>query len=321
MFDIIKGAFGKGIVVNHHYYPIKHHYIPQFLIRPFCNEHGTLLYYDLKTHKTTERKPEEIFMERYLYKDVVNNPDDPVLLEKEFSKLESEAARIIKKLSNEDDVVILCEEEEKLRIFLAIMGLRSKRALDQFWDEDSFDYYVKYQQNGDFSDFWKRNLEGILKCSSIKEIINSPEIDQPIKLFMFRDLVGLTGIYTMLVERRGNEDFLLSDCYPLVIEGSSENGLKFQEYMIFPISPKRAIMLVANGIQYVSKAASGFDGEFFKRPILSRDGKNLRIRINKIYEKDVHWINDLILDNACEGVVIQSENTRFLQRSDQTWNR
>ena len=70
-----------------------------------------------------------------------------------------------------------------------------------------------------------------------------------------------------------------------------------------------------------SQAASGFDGEFFKRPILSRDGKNLRIRINKIYERNVHWINDLILDNACEGVVIQSENTRFLQRSDQTWNR
>ena len=307
--------------MNHHYYPIKHHYIPQFLIRPFCNEHGTLLYYDLKTHKTTERKPEEIFMERYLYKDVVNNPDDPVLLEKEFSKLESEAARIIKKLSSEDDVVILCEEEEKLRIFLAIMGLRSKRALDQFCDEDSADYYVKYQKNEDFSDFWKRNLEGLVRCTSIKEIMHSTEIDQPIKLFMLRDLVGLTGIYTMLVERRGNEDFLLSDCYPLVIEGSSENGVKVQEYMIFPISPKRAIMLVSDGIQYASLGASGFDRTFFKQPILSRDGKSLRIRINKIYERDVHWINELILENACEGVVIQSENTRFLQRSDQTWNR
>lgn len=300
--------------MNHQHYPIKHHYIPQFLIRPFCNEKGTLLYYDLKTNRTYERKPEEIFMERNLYKDVVNNPGDPVQLEKEFSKLESEAARIIKRLSEEVDVVISCEEEEKLRIFLAIMGLRSRRALDQFWDENSADYYVKYQKDGDFSDFWKRNLEGLVKCSSVREIKNSKEIDKPIKLFMLRDLEGLTGIYTMLVERRGDEDFLLSDCYPLVIEGSSEIGLKLQEYMIFPVSPKRAIMLVADGIEYASQAASGFDRKFFKRPVLSRDGKSLRIRMNRIYEIDVRWINDLIIENSYEGVVIQKENFRLVSK-------
>lgn len=298
-----------------HPIPIKHHYIPQFLIRPFCSDKGTILYYDINTKSTSERKPEEIFMERNLYRDFINNPDDPVQLEKDFSKLESDASCIIKRLSEDDDVVILKEEEERLRIFFAIMGLRSKRALDQFLDEDSSDFYGKYQKDGDFSDFWKRNLEGIVECSSIKEIMNSTKIDQPIKLFMFRDLVGLTnGIYTMLVERRGNEDFLLSDCYPLVIEGSSEDGLKVPEYMFFPISPKRAILLFARGIEYASKAASGFDGKFFKNPSLSNDGKKLRIRKNYIYEPDMRWINDLIFENACEGVVLQKVDYRDCQK-------
>ena len=67
---------------------------------------------DKATGIVTERKPEEIFMIRDLYRDTINNPDNPVQIENDLARFECEVARTIKKLHLEGDIIISCDEEE-----------------------------------------------------------------------------------------------------------------------------------------------------------------------------------------------------------------
>jgi hypothetical protein len=270
------------------------------------------MYYDNATGMVSEKRPEDIFVVKNLYRDTINNSDNPAQIENNLSRFEGEASKIIKKLHSDGEIIISCEEEEKLKIFLAIMGFRSQNVHQTFSqnDEDYRNYYSFFQEDGNLTDFWKRNLGELVKCRSINEVMNNHNIDDPIRLFILRDTIGLSGTYLMLIERRGAKDFLLSDCYPLVIEGTAANGLKLQECFIFPISPMRAIMLVYRGVEYASKSAVGFDNDFFKEPIMLRDGKNLSIRISKIYEPSVTWINKMIIDNTSAGIVFQEKNSR-----------
>ena len=120
-----------------------------------------------------------------------------------------------------------------------------------------------------------------------------------------RDTYGLYGMYFMLLERRGSEDFVISDCYPSVVEGIADNGLKLQMYMIYPISPKKAILFVSNGVEAAPSSVSGFDSKFYQRPKLARERKAIKIVEKKIYENDVKRFNKIAIDNAEEGIVIQ----------------
>ena len=63
---------------------VRHHYIPQFILRSFCGDNGYLSYFDISQQRIVEKKTEEVFMARNLYRDTVNNPDDPVKIEKDL---------------------------------------------------------------------------------------------------------------------------------------------------------------------------------------------------------------------------------------------
>lgn len=79
--------------------PHNHHYIPQFIIKNFGvnkMEIHTLNYYDVKRKKALIVRPEEIFAHNDLYWDDINNVEDPVKIEKDFAKYESEIANIVK---------------------------------------------------------------------------------------------------------------------------------------------------------------------------------------------------------------------------------
>jgi hypothetical protein len=123
---------------------------------------------------------------------------------------------------------------------------------------------------------------------------------------MMRDVVGIFGLYFIPVERRGNEEFLIGDCYPAVFQGEAKDGiLKLNLYSVFPISPTRALFLTANGVEAAPLGVSGFPKGFFKKPKLSRDRKTLTFRFQKIYEQDVKMINDTMFENAIEGVAFR----------------
>ncbi len=97
---------------------------------------------------------------------------------------------------------------------------------------------------------------------------------------------------------------MLSDCYPAVFEGSSDDGvIRLNMYSVYPISDSKALMLVANGVEAAPQSVSGFKKSFFRRPYYSREGRILTFRYQKLYEPDVRRINDTIFLNASEGVV------------------
>ena len=251
-------------------------------------------------------------MKRNLYRDMINNPEDCTKIEKDLSRFENEAAPLIKRFLAEDveEVTLSLEEDEKLKLFFAIMSFRGDSAIKAFGEsasKENKDFYLLYQKDGNLNDFWKRNLGELVNCRSLAEVSRNPKIDDPIKLFIMRDTFGIGGLYFIPVERRGNEEFLISDCYPAVFQGISGNGeLKVPLYYVFPISPTRALFLVAKGIKSAPLSVAWFKKEFFKEPSYTQDRKHFSYRFRKIYEDDVKMINDTMFENAITGVAFRN---------------
>lgn len=296
--------------------PIKHHYIPQFILRNFCFDGGNHLYYfDKKTSEIYQRKTSEIFMVRNLYRDNINNPDEPVKIERDIARFESEVSRIItEKFLKETEISITLEENEKLKLFFALMGFRSKITSNAFGDgvsEESKAFYSWYQKNGDLLDFWKRNLGKLVNCRSLKEICDHKEIDDPIKILMCRDILGSFGLYFTVAERRGTFDFVISDSYPTIIYGETENRLELILYSIIPISPDRVILLVANGATAAPKRVRILNDEVLKKPRISMNKKLITIHVRKIYEREVEYLNSALIREAHEGIAFK-DKTRVM---------
>ena len=58
--------------------PIRHHYIPQFILRNFAfDDSGKILYYDKKQNTVSVVDSRDIFMEKNLYRDEINNFGEP----------------------------------------------------------------------------------------------------------------------------------------------------------------------------------------------------------------------------------------------------
>ena len=78
--------------------PIRHHYIPQFILRNFAcdNDKKHVCYYDKESRSILEREIREVFMERNFYRDVINCKDKPVQIEHDLSVYEREIAELIK---------------------------------------------------------------------------------------------------------------------------------------------------------------------------------------------------------------------------------
>lgn len=290
--------------------PVRHHYIPRFILRAFCDEKGCLSYYDLAEQRIEQKKTEEVFMARNLYRDTINYPDNPTKIETDLARFEQEVAPIIKRfLSEVEEVRLSLEEDAKLKLFFAIMSFRSENVKDMFSDSatDNFkDFYSFYQEDGNLNDFWKRNLGELVNCRSLAEVLQNPRIDPPIKLSIRRDTEGIFGMYFIPAEVRGGEDFLISDCYPAVFAGQSKDGIiQLNMYLVYPISPKKAIFLAANGVQSAPLAAAGFSKGFFRKPSYSHIDKTLTYRFRKIYEEDVKMVNDTMFENALEGVAFR----------------
>ena len=164
--------------------------------------------------------------------------------------------------------------------------------------------YSVYQEDGNLTDFWKRNLGELVKCRSLYEVHKNARIDTPIKLFMRRDTEGVFGMYLVLLERRGKSDFVLSDSYPTIHEGATEKGLKLPMYYTIPISKSRMLIMMANGADAVKKSVLGLDFKNIKLPRVSSDGKLITIKVSRIYESEVKMLNEASIENAVEGYIV-----------------
>lgn len=164
--------------------PVRHHYVPRFLLKPFCFEGNKINYYDKKTGKFSVKDIKSIFVEKNFYRDDINNENDPMKLEKDFAKFESEVSRIFRKFLNGKDIIISIAEYEEMQFFFALMMFRGKNRMNEFSGEVSDDFrkfYSHYQKDENFNDFWKRNLGYLANCRSIYEVMEHPQIDDPMK--------------------------------------------------------------------------------------------------------------------------------------------
>lgn len=293
--------------------PVKHHYIPQFILRNFCfDDRDCLFYHDKKTSKTSKRKTKEIFMVRNLYRDDINNIENPTKIETDMARFESEVAQIItKRFLNKNEISITCDEDEKLKLFFAIMAFRSKIISDKFKDglsEEGKAFYSMYQKNGDLTDFWKRNLSNLVNCRSLNEVWKHKEIDDPIKVFFSRDINGFFGRYFIVAERRGLIDFIISDVYPTVVYGVTDVGVEWPMYSIFPISPDRIILLTNNGVEGAPKSVAVFSDEILRKPKLNFKKGIINFHVKKMYEKEVEYINFVLKKEAYEGFAFKNKD-------------
>lgn len=293
--------------------PVRHHYIPQFILRNFCfDERNHLFYYDKKTSETSKRKTKEIFMDRNLYRDDINHIENPTKIESDMACFESEVAQIIaNKFLGENEISLTLEEDEKLKIFFAIMAFRSKNISDKFGigaSDENKEFYSMYQKNEDLSDFWKRNLGNLVNCRSLREILSHEGIDEPIKLFFIRDTIGYFGLYFIVGERRGHIDFIISDAYPTVVYGVMDGGMKLPMYSMFPISANRIVFLAANGVEGAPRNVAVLGDEILKKPKLNKNKRIIRIHVKKMYENEVRYVNSLLIKEACEGFAFKNKD-------------
>ena len=173
-------------------------------IRNFCDEEGYVNYFDKASGKIIQYEPIDIFMQKTLYRDEVNHTADPTKIEKDLSIFENEIAKLIKeKFLVGDNIILTAQEEEKLKLFLAIMGFRAYNTQLQFEGNkngNSMKLYSYYQKNEDYIDMWKRNLGYLVNCRSVEEVWKHPHIDEPIKIFLTRDTLGIWGLYLVVAK-------------------------------------------------------------------------------------------------------------------------
>ena len=300
--------------------PVKHHYIPQFILRNFCFEDKRLLYYDKQTGEISFKETKDVFWERNLYRDEVNYVDDPVKIEKDLARYEQEVAQILKeRFLDGREIYITPQEDDKLRLFFAIMGFRALNIRQLFGaklTKQSKKYYKQYQADGDFLDLWKRNLGYIVQCRSFDEVWNHPQIDDPMKMFFRRDTVGYFGKYIVVAEADGNDAFILGDIYPVAVTGAKANGLPLNMYEIFPISAKRVLLIANLGVEGTPRDVLFLRNFLFMPPVYKKEQNLLRIRVRKMCRDEVQYINKEIAINASQGFVFRHHPATLPQLQD-----
>ncbi|MCM1368659.1 MAG: DUF4238 domain-containing protein [Roseburia sp.] len=290
---------------------VRQHYIPQFILKNFyCDaQRSTVNFYDIETEKIDMQFVANTFKEDYLY----SNAGD-LIVENSLSRFELEVAPLFKRLSVESEIHLTMEEDDKLRIFLSLLAFRSVNTRNQFRDripKTSKAIYGDGSTDFDFEKLWLKNVELISKCRNIQEITENPQINDVIKMFIKTEFLGF---YMCILERRGGVDFVISDCYPAIMNGEGEtpDGKPFQLpiYYFYPISDSRLILLVTQFIADVPRGIAQFDMRTVKGPRGSFSDKSLVYTPSKIYFDDVEWVNEAIINNASVGVVVKDRGRR-----------
>ena len=287
--------------------PKRHHYIPQFIMKNFCfDDASNVFYHDKIKQQISACKTQDIFMSMHLYRDEINYPDDPTKIERDLSVYEGEVSRIIKeKFLYKKEITLNMDEDAKLRLFFAVMGFRAERVKESFRNSKNMSIYSAYQENEDYEDLWKRNLSIIVNCRSIYEVLEHPQIDPPIKVFLYRDTINITGLYFVVAERYNCEEFVLSDTYPVVISGEIDNELSLHIYSIFSISPDRVILMVSDGADLSPRNVTALRPLVFTKPKMNSDG-TYTIRVKRIYSEEVKHLNGYLVKEAQMGFITRS---------------
>lgn len=302
----------------------RHHYIPQFILRNFTDENGQLEYWDIVESKLEKRNPRSVFMNWHMYRDEENHKDNPTLIESSLSVFEQEISELInKKMLSGNEISLTRAELESFRIFLSLLSFRSDLRMNQYKDKQ-FDpatlaILKKYEQDENFENLWKMEIEELSKCRTYKQIEDSKIIDPIIKTDFFNDLKGM---YMTFVEARGGE-FLISDVYPTLEIFPIQPGINIHMHCMYPLSATRLLLL--NHIMFkqethdsmfeAMKSFSQIKGDMIALPkndytngMIYNQSDRFIYRVRKIYSSDVEYINALFLNEAHVGLAFKNKD-------------
>ena len=304
--------------------PKRHHYIPQFILRRFNDSNGQICYWDIKTKKLEKRNTKSVFMNFNMYRDEINNTENPTEIESLLSVFENEIADLINtKIIDKNEIILNRLELQKLRIFTSLLSFRSNLRMEQYknaaFDEDTRRVLSAYQPDGNFEDLWKKELIVLSKTRVFEDIEKAKEIDPIIKQDFLNDL---HGYFITFVDARGGE-FLITDTYPTLEIFPINYSINIHLHCMFPLSPTR--MMILNHIMFKQEIS---DDSINKPMIMLSKIKDKMIvppkpkyeknyntfsyndtfvyRVQKIYSKDVEYLNSLFLNEARIGVVFSN---------------
>ena len=290
---------------------VKQHYIPQFIIKNFCNTNEKTFYYDISNKKIVLKASNEIFEEQYLYEYMQNNNERSNIIESELSKFESVAASAIKPFLTQYSVSIDFEKTELIKYFFFIMMMRSKFMFSTYNKE-----LLKYNQRSfpditekELDDFYKKNLEKLIKCRTIMDVVKDKTID---KQFVQQAFSILVTKHLVLFQPEGKLEFVLGDAYSIGLEQKIHPLDLFNRMslvsLIFPISYKRAIGLVDTYDEFhdIFRQFKIKNKDWYKEPKEFGVGRRL-IELKYMNDEDVANINNAILQNSKDGICFRSE--------------
>ena len=296
--------------------PIRHHYIPQFILRNFCfDDKGHLYYYDKSTKEIAVKSTKDVFMTPNLYRDEINYPDDRTRIEYDFAAYEQEIASLLRMNFLQGKTINIGQREyDKLVFFLTLLAFRSENAGRFFkgnMSRENRDFYSPYQKDGNMEDLWKRNLGHLVKCRSAIEALKNPNIDEVMKLLVFRDDFGIFGRFIGVVDSRDSHEFVISDACPTVISGRTDKGVVLELYSIYPISSKRALLLIGVGAESAPQDVSGLRNCVFKQPEIEEDA-SVKLVTKSLHEEEILMLNSLIIKTANIGVAFRTKELEKL---------
>lgn len=244
---------------------INSHYIPQLILRHFCEEEK-IQYYNIKKQKSESRNTKSVFSEKGYY------PDN---LEKDLChKIEVQFANILNKkiICEKHRISLTADDQFILKKYLIITRLRVR--------DENLEHNAWYQSlkkdglipecnsltnflSGDFFD----NINRILKCNDLESVVNLVFSRENLNLITFiKDVIYSYNVFAKT--NNCKEDFIISDRGyagyrgPLSVKklNAMLNMLEVkhdpyiemlhnmstpQDYAIFPISKYMAIITVS----------------------------------------------------------------------------
>lgn len=287
---------------------VKQHYIPQFIIKNFCKTDKKTYYFDVSNKSITQKFPNEIFEEKYLYEYSQDKKDNINKIELDLAKFEADASYVLKPFLTNNNVSVSFEESEMIKYFFFIMILRSKFMLSVYNKE-----ILEFNQlsflditEKELDEFYKKNLEKLVNCRTlmdINETINTQFIQYAAMMLVNKHLV--------LFECGDKLEFVLGDAYPIAL-GQKIHPLDIFNRMslvslIFPISYNRAIGLVDTYDEFHSmlRHSKICNKDWYDEP--KKFGTGMLIQLNYLTDEGVAHINKGILGNSREGVCFRSE--------------
>ncbi len=285
---------------------VRQHYIPQFILKNFCHDQrkDKVFFFEVGENEYSSEFVSNVFMEKCLYSTAENS----VKIEESLARFEAEIAPIFRKLSQDPEICLTFAEDERLRIFLSLLAFRAVNTRNQFVNMSDFSkaLYSGSPDNTGMRDLWLNNVHLLSQHRTIKEILTDPAVSSPLKNFIKQEF---STFYMCLLERRGNVDFHISDCYPVVMNGEVLLHGKVSNlpiYYFYPISDSRIIVLVTNCIENIPRSVAYLDfDKLLKGPKCSLDRTHLIFRPARVYSSEVEWINEMIIKNATVGTVVK----------------